>query len=352
MGLNPLELSFAKEHYSDTEVVKISHATREFGAFAEEYIYKYDKYLLGNLIRVDSYISQQFKKALSSLEPYSDNLIAKCHLAELYSYYFNYDYYQKALEYAREGAEAGLAEAQLLYGTLLLNRKETKNALHWFELASSQGHPIAKCEIAALRWDEFADDDYQRKMVIKMFREAATESAIYYLAGNSWIYENDFKWAISALNTIKDNYPKGYYGLGNIYSSENKNNPYKDYLKAYDCYLKSAKYGSYKSYEMLAVLCNNYIRGAESAEYWIDKAISYRKLRDSLEYERDHVHYKPEYVVRGAREIYNKRGYYDLPEDEIKRPPIKKNNNSSFMEHFWTIIFWIIVVFLFVKFCR
>ncbi len=325
MGLNPAELDFAKRHYPMDEVIRLSNVTEVFDAFDTKYIYPYEDHIfLGHLIRENALIAKEFRNAVDSLKPYEDNLIAKCHLARLYSLEYKYNSFQRALEYVQEGAEAGLAEAQWVYGRFLLSRngeKARNEAMSWFKKAADQGHPDAKCEIGLRYADMYFDaEDINSARNYKttsqhLFEEAASCRSAYYLAVNKRFMEHDSKAAEKILKMIVDRYPMANLGLGLLYSDPNFiRNIDVYYYTAYEYLKKSAQYGYLSAYESLALLYHKHkISGPETEKYWVRMAIAQRERQKQMLFERDWFYHKPKTVSSEMREIYSHYGYNDLP---------------------------------------
>lgn len=326
MGLNQAELDFAKRHYPMDEVIRLSNVTEVFDAFDAKYIYPYENDIfLGHLIRENALMAKEFQDAVDSLKPYEDNLIVKCHLARLYSLEYKYDSFQRALEYVQEGAEAGLAEAQWIYGRFLLSRngeKARNEAMSWFKRAADQGHPDAKCEMG-IRYNDMyydAEDINSAKNYLStarhLFEEAANCRSAYHLSAMRCINDKDPLAAEKILKMIVDRYPMANLGLGLLYSDTSKYNTTIDinYSMAYEYLKKSAVYGYLPAYERLVLLYHKHkISGAETEEYWVRMAIAQRERRKRMLFERDRFYHKPRTVSSEMREIYNNYGYYDLP---------------------------------------
>lgn len=368
MALNPAEKDFAQKHYSFDEVVELSYATNAFDEFEDKYIYPCNSIYLGQLIRTDASIARQYQKAIDSLLPFSNNLIAKCRLARLYAFRYEYNYYQQALEYAKEGAEAGLAEAQWTYGKFIFdeNPKAYHDALYWLRKASEQGHKIATCQMGIIYENMYYDHDIgiqQSKEYLALarryLREAGTHEGMYHLAKIAFIHDEDAAYAKKLLETIVDRYPMANYGLGVLYYYAPKS-PYVNYQKAYSYFKAGKNWGYWIGYERIAEMykCGR-ISGGEGAEYWINLTIEYRNNRSSLLYKRDHKKPEPQFVLPEVRDIYYKLGYYDLPQPKESsssasgtvHSPSNVSSSKRSSPSIWNWIFWIVIGLIVFKIC-
>lgn len=72
----------------------------------------------------------------------------------------------------REGAEAGVAEAQAVYGQMLLDRGEPEQGFRWFEKAAQQGHLMA-LNMVGRCYDLGWGVDVNKQRAAECFRVAA-----------------------------------------------------------------------------------------------------------------------------------------------------------------------------------
>ena len=371
MALNPAEKDFALKHYSTDEVVKLSYATEAFDAFDDKYIYPYNSVYLGKLLRTDTSIAKQHQDAIDSLLPFKDNLIAKCILARLYALKYEYNSFQQALEYVREGAEAGLAEAQWIYGKFLIeeNNKAYDDALYWLKKASDQGHSIAKCQMGIIYDDMYYDSNIsiqQAKEYLALakryYREAETHQGMYHLAKNAFIHDANAAYAKKILEAIVDRYPLANMGLGLLYYDTKS--PYLNYQKAYSYFRICKNWGYWTCYEKIAEMYKSgKISGGESADYWIKLAIEHRNNRKDLLYERDFKAPAPSPVLPEVREVYYKLGFYDLPQKKesfsVASGSVHSSSNVSSSKKsnppIWSKVlgwlFWIVIAIIVFKIC-
>lgn len=371
MGLNPAEKDFALKHYSTDEVVKLSYATEAFDAFDNKFIYPYNSIYLGKLLRTDASIAKQHQEAIDSLLPFKNNLIAKCLLARLYALKYEYYSFQQALEYVQEGAEAGLAEAQWIYGKYLIeeNPKAYNDALYWLRQASDQGHSIATCQMGIIYDHMYYDSDIniqQAKEYLALakryYREAETHQGMYHLAKNAFIHDANAAYAKKILEAIVDRYPLANMGLGLLYY--NTKSPYLNYQKAYSYFRICKNWGYWTCYEMIAEMykCGK-ISGGESADYWIKLAIEHRNNRKDLLYERDFKVPSPSSVLPEVRDVYNKLGFYDLPQKKesfngssgavhsFSNVSSSKQSSTPVWSKVFGWIFWIVIAVIVFKIC-
>ena len=304
------------------------------------------------MIRKNRQVAREYQMATEDLLPFCDNLVAKCMLAKLYYLKYEYSSFQQATDYVKEGAYAGLAEAQLLYGHLILylNGDAQSEALEWYKKAADQGHPEAICSMGLIHedwYDKFGDfDEYQEIDYLKLaedcYKSAETHDGIYHYAcfQLSLGRPDDAK---ELLESISNDYPPANFTLGTLYSKPESQ--YLDYNKAYFYFKKYAPYGMIKTYQQLAYLYYTHnIAGPESDEYWIRKAIHVRELISQFSYEKDHRLPVLPKIPSKIQPIYGKYGYTPIGNNEDNN-----HSNSNTPNILLCIILIIVEIFLFRK---
>lgn len=359
MALNPLEKEFALSHYSVDEAVRISYATDASDSFESKYYFDYDHSYLGHLIRTDSEVAKAFQAAIGNLLPFSDNLLAKARLARLYALKYEYSSFQTAFEYAREGAEAGLAEAQLIYGRFILwqNDRAYDEALFWMKKAADRGHQVAMFYVgstySSMAYDSntpIQESKKYKELSRKYLKDSGTLMSAYDLAVAEVVQNRDYAYAKKVCEAIVDRYPLANLGLGNLYCEQKS--PYIDYPKAYKHLSECAKYGHLRSMEHLAWLYDSgKISGGESAEYWIRKAIEIRENRRKLLYERDRKYPKPPTMSSLCKPIYAKYGYREDGYAKSTGSSSDSDKPKSIWAKIFPWVFWISIAYLLVNFC-
>lgn len=359
MALNPLEKEFALSHYSVDEAVRVSYATDASDSFESKYYFDYGHTYLGHLIRTDSEVAKAFQNAIDSLLPFSGNLIAKARLARLYPLKYEHSSFQTAIKYAKEGADAGLAEAQLIYGQFILlqNSRAYDEALFWMKKAADRGHQVAMFYVgstySSMAYDSntpIQESKKYKELSRKYLKDSGTLMSAYALAVAEVVQNKDYTYAKKVCETIVDRYPFANLVLGDIYSNEKS--PFIDYQKAYRHFSECAKYGIVQSMERLAWLYDSgKISGGESAEYWIREAIEIRENRRKLLYERDRKYPKPPTMSSLCKPIYAKYGYREDGYAKSTGSSSDSDKPKSIWAKIFPWVFWISIAYLLVNFC-
>lgn len=162
----------------------------------------------------------------------------------------------------RAGAEAGLAEAQTVYGQMLLDgrgvRADAVQALTWFLAAAAQGHPMGM-NMAGRCLDQGWGAPVDKAAALPWFRAAAEAgldwgmynyaSALGLGAGTSQDEAAALAWfqKAAALGHAKSiNFVGAFHEEGRLLP--------RDLAKARDCYARAAKGGDFRGQFNLARL--------------------------------------------------------------------------------------------------
>lgn len=177
----------------------------------------------------------------------------------------------------REGAEAGVAEAQAVWGQMLLDRGEAEDGFGWFIKAAAQGHLMALNMVGRcydLGWGVAVD----KVRAVECFRVAAARGldwAMYNygtaLALGDGVGEDKaaalgwFEKAAALGNAKAVNHVGSFYEDGWVVA--------KDMAKAAECYARAAEGGDFRGAFNHARILLSAGRVAAARE-WLGKAMT------------------------------------------------------------------------------
>jgi TPR repeat protein len=175
----------------------------------------------------------------------------------------------------REGAEAGVAEAQAVWGQILLDRGNASAGFGWFNKAAAQGHPMALNMVGRcydLGWGTGVD----KARAAECFRIAATRGldwAMYNYATALALGEGVAEDKAAALGWFEKAAALGNAKAINHVGSFHEDGwvVERDMAKAADCYARAAEGGDFRG-------CFNHARmllaegRVDEARHWLGRS--------------------------------------------------------------------------------
>lgn len=177
----------------------------------------------------------------------------------------------------REGAEAGVAEAQAVWGQMLLDRGEPEQGFGWFEKAAQQGHLMA-LNMVGRCYDLGWGTPVNKRRAGECFRIAAER-------GLDWAMYN-YATALALGDGVTEDKPAalGWFekaaALGNAKAVNHVGSFHedgwvvaRDMAKAAECYARAAEGGDFRGAFNHARMLLDAGR-TEEARGWMDKAMA------------------------------------------------------------------------------
>ena len=199
------------------------------------------------------------------------NLLAKCRLACMYRFCTFESLRKKALEYAKEAAEAGMNQARLLYGIMTSDP-------YWVRKAADDGYPFAQHELGLWYYDGENGVRKDREMARMLWRKANISAAACQILRDRFLHNDlPLKEALSTVKVFMNraDYNRWFDVLAGILHEADKN-----YYEAYRCYKKAVDCGMNYCDEILELYDKGF-SGIEPRSYWQEK---HEELKQALGY--------------------------------------------------------------------
>ena len=226
-------------------------------------------YYLAKMLEENPRYAATFVDVAAGYEKIADkgNLLAKSRLACMYRCCCDETLSKKGLEYAKEAAEAGLCQAQLLYGMM-------KGDSSWLRKAVDQGYPFAMHELGCWYYDGENGLPKNKERAKELWHKANLSSSAYRILWDRFLNNSvPLKEALSTVQVFMNraDYHRGFDALAGVLYETDKN-----YYEAYRCYKKAVDCGM-NNCDNILKLYDKGFSGIEPRSYWQEKYEEMRK---------------------------------------------------------------------------